>query len=555
VALLTLVSVLAVRPLRAQVEPSREPVEALREEVIINKDLKLELPPAERNFSRVPPDQADVQETEPVDFHFRSFDLDLDYTPARLRVLKLKEEKKQKYSGNYLAVGIGNYLTPYLAAGLNSSQNRNGLYGLNISHLSSRFGPVDSDNSASGRTEVELIGKHIGQKASIQGDVRYRRDRVYFYGYPEGMEVSRDTIRQTFNRIGAGFELTSTDIESPFRYHMRGKALSLADDYDAREFGMHAEIGGDYQLDDRFSAGLVINADLYDYTNTGDVFRSMVKAHPSFNYVNGDLSIIVGLRIVYLSDTLNYKNDTRLYPVLQAGYTLDDRYTFYAGLKGDMENVSFHTLTDKNPFLNTGIPLVHTSKRFELSAGVEGVVFDKLDFDVGFKVSNYKNLFFFVNDTTEQNKFNVLYDGGNTLVANPHLTLSYDSPGIFGVSTGIGYNFYNTGQLPVAWHRPRTELLLSGWYNLFDKVRLSAEMYVFAGIDALDTNVSADYYSDAGKMRLPSFADFNISAEYNFSKRYKAFVNLSNIFGNNYQYFLQYPNRGLQAMIGFSIDF
>jgi outer membrane receptor protein involved in Fe transport len=178
-----------------------------------------------------------------------------------------------------------------------------------------------------------------------------------------------------------------------------------------------------------------------------------------------------------------------------------------------------------------------------------------LDFDVGLRVANYKNMFFFVNDTVEQNKFNVLFDGGNTLVANPHFTLSYDNPGLFGIGATAGYTFYNTGDLDVAWHKPRFEMLFSGWYNIFDKVRLGAEMYVFGGIDALDTGISNDYASEAGKTRLPSVLDLNISAEYNFSRRYKAFVNLNNIFGKNYQYFLQYPNRGLQAMIGFSIDF
>ena len=130
-----------------------------------------------------------------------------------------------------------------------------------------------------------------------------------------------------------------------------------------------------------------------------------------------------------------------------------------------------------------------------------------------------------------------------------------DRPEVFGLSFGAHYNFYNTGDLPVAWHKPRLQLLLAGWYNLYDKVRLGAELYAYSGIDGMDTAIDTDYYTESGKTRLEAIADLNFRAEYHFSQRYKAFVNINNVFGKNYQYFLQYPNRGLQAMIGFSIDF
>ncbi len=527
----------------------------LEEEVIINKDLKLELPPAQRNFEKVPPDGQVGMKGDEIEYEYKAFDLDLQYLPARLRVLKLKDETLSRYSGNYFTLGFGNFLTPYIAAGLNSSQNKNGFYGLNVEHISSRYGPIDKENSGDAHSRAGITGKYVGTKASITGDVEYKRDMVHFYGYPEGTTVDRDTLKQVFNRIGLGFDIEGVKIESPMQYGIYTDLQYVSDKFDANELGILAGFSGDYQLDPHFSAGLDFDVAFFNYDNQYTDFRSLVKATPSFNYQSGAMRILVGVRIVYLSDTINYESDTRLYPTLGIEYALSDEFTAYGRLDGDMEVMSFDRITSENPFLRSGVPLVHTSKRYELTAGIKGRIQENLSFDAGFKIGTYKNMYFFVNDTIETNKFNVIYDGGNTPVTRPFLSLSYAKSDNYAVSGHIQYNHYNVKGVPVPWHKPKFELLLSGWYNLYNKVRLGTELYVMSGITGLDTSISSDYFSETGKKKLEGITDLNFKADYIFSERYRLFVQINNIFNKKYHYFLQYPNRGLQAMIGISIDF
>jgi hypothetical protein len=536
-------------------DPAIDEPEGLEEEVIINKDLKLELPPAQRNFEKVPPDTEVGSSSEDIQYEYQEFELDIQSLPARLRVLKLKEEKPKKYSGNYFTLGFGNYLTPYIAAGLNSSNNKQGLYGLNLEHISSRYGPVDQENSGDAHSSIGLMGKYIGGKASIGGDLAYNRDMVHFYGYPEGETVDRDTIRQVFNRIGLNMDIEGVDVESPVQYRFYGDVKYIQDRYDVSEVGILTGFTADYKLDPHFSAGLDIDLAFFDYDNLTQDFRSLVKASPKFDYVVGDIHILAGIRIGYLSDTLNYKNDTRIYPRLGLSYTINDDFTAYADLDGDMEVVSFDKLAAENPYINRGVPAVHRSKRYELTAGLRGQVLNQLNFDAGVKIGTYKNMHFFLNDSVETNKFNVIYDGGNTVWARPFLSLSLDKPDLYALSWHIQYNFYNTGDLPVAWHKPAFEMLLSGWYSIYSKVRLGAELFTVSGMTGLDPTVSTDYFSETGKQKLESIVDLNFKADYIFSERYRLFIQLNNIFNKKYNYFLQYPNRGLQAMVGISIDF
>jgi hypothetical protein len=171
--------------------------EVVEGEFVISKELEISLPAAQRLFQKVPPDELEKRESEPIQYSFRDYTPELSDIPTKLRVLKLKDTKITQSPSSYLTVGFGNFLTPLFQLGINSGANIRSNIGLNISHLSSMNGPVDKKNSGDSQTKIGLFGKYIGSSASISGDVGYNRLGNNFYGYDDGIEVDKDTIGST----------------------------------------------------------------------------------------------------------------------------------------------------------------------------------------------------------------------------------------------------------------------------------------------------------------------------------------------------------------------
>jgi hypothetical protein len=526
--------------------------EILEEEVIINKDLKIELPPAQRQFEKVPPQTTEVEGMGDIQYDYKEFDLPIADIPTRMRVLKLKQEPKPSYTGNYLKLGMGNYLTPYAEASLNSTDLSDGYYGVRLMHRSSRFGPVDQENSGESRNVLDLYGKYIGGSAFIDGSVNYTREMVHFYGYPEGDEVDRDTIKQIFNKIGLGFGIGDSNPEADFKYSIDGDLNYVSDRFDASEFGFRAGLLGSYPIEERLSASIGLDLLFLNYKNVFEISRTLVRLTPAFDFDIGPFRARAGLRVLYINDTLNYKTDTKLYPVVEAEYSLNDNLTAYAGLDGDIEENSFAQFVNENPYLKQGIQTVHTSRNLELSFGVKGSFLQILSFDAGINLGTYKNLHYFVNDSLEFNKFDVIYDGGNAGVINPFVSVTANKGTLFGGSVRLEYFKYNTKNVAEAWHRPNFVTDISAWYNFGEKLKFQADLFTYTGLKGLDVR---NPNAEDQVISLDPIFDLNLKVDYIFSERYQVFLSLNNLFSQNYSYFLQYPGRGLQAMIGLSVDF
>ena len=59
----------------------------------------------------------------------------------------------------------------------------------------------------------------------------------------------------------------------------------------------------------------------------------------------------------------------------------------------------------------------------------------------------------------------------------------------------------------------------------------------------------------AEELTLDGFFDLNFSTDYTFLKRWTAFVDLSNVLGQNYQRWTSYPVQGFQFLVGVKYRF
>jgi len=212
--------------------------------------------------------------------------------------------------------------------------------------------------------------------------------------------------------------------------------------------------------------------------------------------------------------------------------------------------VTFKSIANENTYVIGNLPVAHTNKNLDLKVGLKGTVLQYMAFDVGIRSAIYKNMYFYINDPVEFNKFNLLYDGGNTTLFQGFLSMSYYKNNTLGASLATRFNAYGTGDLDKAWHKPKFEFDASFWYNFYDKVKLTSDFFVMSGIEA------PDFRNDpvtSGK--LAAAVDLNLRVDYILSERYSVFVSINNLFNNNYELYYRYPSRGLLAIVGLSISF
>ena len=524
--------------------------EVVEGEFLIKKELEITLPSAQRIFNKVPPDEVNKSESEPLQYTFKDYNPELRDIPTRLRVLKLKDAEKTDVSSSYLKLGFGNYFTPLFQLGLNSGADKQSVYGMKIDHLSSKNGPVDKEKSGDSRTSLGLFGKYIGGKASIDGDVGFSRLGYNFYGYDDTTPVNQDTIKQNFNDIHLGFNIKNSKADVPFQYRVFGRAHHVSDIFDASEFGFKGGLEGNYHIQETMVAGLSLDYVFGAYKNPESISRSLVRVYPRFVFVKNGFNIDAGFKVLNHNDTLNNENRTRIYPSLSVGYDITDDFTAYGRIDGDVEEFTYRQVVYDNPFVNSNLPMNHTIKNLELTVGLKGKFAGMLAYDAGVRSAFYTNMYFYINDPEAINKFNLIYDEGTTSLFQMFGSLSFVKSKVVGSTLSLRLNAYSTDQVAKAWHKPKLELDYSVWYNLFDKVRLSGDIFVLSGIRALDQR------SDLQEpITLDAALDLNLKIDYNLSERYGAFISVNNLLNNNYERFYRYPTRGLLVLVGFSINF
>ena len=528
-------------------------------EVVIEKNREIELPEASRQFERVPPNNVQAPQVN-VSYQFQEVRPQLPGIAPNIRVLKIKEPPLDPLYGNYVKAGFGNYLTPYLDFYANNTRNDEYAYGVHVEHLSSRFGPVDGDNSGNSHTGVGVEGKYFVRGNTVSGEVGYERNRYHFYGYHPDLEPVRDDIKQLFNIVSARLSVARDQVDKAFDYQLDGSFRALGDAYAASEnqIGLQAMLGYtvNEQLSFRFNSDLYLMSrkDQAPGTETAATSqRNLVRINPVVTFLTSDnpenrLVLHLGFRAVYENDTAAFADRLHLYPDLRAEYNIADGFSVYAGVDGDIERTSLIDFVAENPFLGPDVPLVHTNRTLAMRGGLKGRFTSAVGFHAGFSVGNYRNLYFYANSAADSTKFTILYDAEKTLLFNPFLELTINSAERFRTTLRGDYFAYGVNQLDEAWHRPTTQLSVLSSYNAYDKLLFSVEFMLMGGIKGihLESNTRKD---------LNTITDLSLQADYLFSSRFSIFLQLKNIFAQNYERFLNYPSRGLMVMGGVSYSF
>lgn len=548
---ITLLCSLAAVPAMAQQTWQTEPEADIgNEQVIIVKERQNELPPANRSYQKVPPQQVNLQQ-ESVRYNFSDFNLQLRPIDPTIRVLTIKSDPPSPYYNRYIKAGVGNYMSTYLDGWLNSDRHPSYLYGVHVNHQGAARGPVDGGNSSYSTNLIEANGSYFAKLLTFDSKIYAQRRRYNFYGYDEeALNPEKESLKQVYNMYGAEVKLSNAETES------FGISTGLSVDhtgsfYDIRE--NMAKIQGQFRFDLSDALGIQLASDLLlsRYTDEleNSLNRNLFRVAPAFRFNFAPIKIIAGFNIAYENDTAANANQMHFYPRVELGIEPSANVEARLGFEGNMEPLTYRNLVIENPFLNQNIPLLHSNKLADFYGNIKGRIPGGVGFNAGFSVANYRNMYYFVNSNTDSTRFDVLYDRGNTALVNLYGELSYHFTNRFQTSLRGDYYSYNPDRLVAAWHKPSYKVEWNGSYNLYEKIIFSADTYVLGGIQAREIG------TEAGIVNLKPIVDIGLGAEYMFSRQASAYLKASNLLSQNFERYYNYPSRRLVVSLGASYAF
>jgi len=501
------------------------------------------------------------------EFVFESIEVEqpTQITLEPIDAAKIRTDRKAKIYNNYLKLGIGSWVSPYIDFA-HSSGSKDAVFNASIFHLSSFRNIPDYSPSPYSNSRVNVGWKKLMNNHVFSISAGYGLNTNRYYGYkPDdfpNITMDEDNLKQMFNLIKANVGFKSQyKKESKLHHAFNVSAYYYFDKFKTSE--TNAQF--DFDLHKAFSVTKLLNFQhlglegKVEYYGNKDTIKSntdvLIEGTPYFKAKYGIVNFLIGLRFAYLSSS---NSIFAFNPIVKADLNIiPEALTIYAGIGGGLEKNSFLNLSDKNPWVSSVIPLEWQNNKFDISGGVRGNIARQLGFNLQARFVSFKNMGFFVNTSESKiwgppipmNKFNVFYDDGNVTNFSGELTYQFGTD--IKIWLNGEYNIYNLDSLTQPYHKPISLVSLGGSWLIKKKVNVWLEATYAGQRYAVDNELLIV----AQEITLDGFFDLNLGLSYNITKDFSVWLSGTNLLNKNYQRYYNYPVQGLEIMGGIGLRF
>jgi outer membrane receptor protein involved in Fe transport len=194
--------------------------------------------------------------------------------------------------------------------------------------------------------------------------------------------------------------------------------------------------------------------------------------------------------------------------------------------------------------LNSRQQIQNSNELLTIQIGAKTTFLKRFTFDAGVSHSSIQNMRMYKDDVL-YSSFSAVYDTvtSTKLSFYGELIYNYGDQSMFGLE--VKFDNYETGSMR-AYYRPTTQIILTGQHQLSDRVNVGLDLFYIDGLIGEGNNPAA----------LPSWeslrpiVDLSLNAEFKLNKRWFAWTNVNNVFNKQYSYYLQYPSKGTNFLIG-----
>jgi len=474
---------------------------------------------------------------------------------------------------------------------LNKAPKGNSI-GLHLYHLSSdgkvKLSNDDKANAPFSNNFIELIGTKFLKKGKLSANLSYQRDALNYYGAPDVLLQSSAYLA---NRNGQEiqdqkfqkFALQSTFSTSTRRnlsytlalnYHHFNTKTNQNEDL--------AALSGIFKKEfEQFQGKLESKLQYYTVNNiwksstleNGMQQNILLEATPATLFKGDKWELETGLTSNLLIDD---DEDAKfyIYPEIYFEWeTIDEILTAFAGIYGHLEENQYSKIAYENNYVNSSHNVKNTNHQITTNLGMQGKFNSKINFKIQGSYKIVKDMHFYywkdLNPEDLPNDPNIINSPFNS--ENSH-SVKYDDVRLINLKTEIQYisrkNFdlffignwynYNMDKLSEPWNKQNWDLTISSIGKPIERLTLKGDLYLIGKRKALIelfTGENIPILSSQYESKLNTIIDLNLGAEYELPNNLKAFAQINNFFGQNYEKWLGYNSYGFRFMGGFSWSF
>jgi hypothetical protein len=515
------------------------------------------------------PDMTDTANARPVfKYDLRLLPFMPSYTISPIKPASLLPDPLPKLYNSYIYFGLGNYLTPIAEISITNGRSKKGAIGLNARHFSTN-GKVELDNHNDAfagymDNDVSLYGKKFLKKSIFHGSVDLSQKTRYAYGYYPIFKLEKEPvkkdIRLNYFNSGATIGLVSSELDS----------LSLAYDFDLsynffyntntlyqHGVGLTGLIAKSYK---GFYVGSGINFDYYSFSDSAYADPRYIAAFsPFLKKKTSEWSVKLGFQAL-LDNCETGTAKFHFYPDLNFSFNIVPSYVgFFADLSGKLEKNDPLNIIGVNPFIFPGKTLFNnpnTDYALIVKGGVTGSTGIEGNYQLSASYSIVNDMLIYTNQ--------ILMDGTDTLAIGNYfkpvpadgeiLKIHGEMSGKIAslLSFNVAGNYFKYTPAGFDLNSPAWDATFGIKYNLIDKIL--AGLSVNAAGERKIRIITENTFPHGDTFKtdvLPANLNFNLSAEYRYTKILSFWMKFNNISFNRYYEWAFYPSQRFMFMAGF----
>lgn len=522
-----------------------------------------------------------VVQKKNIEYSIFSVPVASTFSPAKGKASAVKKNPAPELYNSYASFGAGNPSNAMAKFYTSRAINRDERLDIGFNHNSSRA-DIDGVALESKYMNTELDASYSKRDRDLNwgANVALQHQLYNWYGLPEGVfdlaTINGIDERQNYFMGEAGGYISVEDA------YFKNASLIYRRFWDAVESGENRAIfktglefpvaeetfGINFKLD--YVNGEFANADVNSINNDPAIKYShfQVGVNPTLSMLRDDLSLNLGVNIVYGMDTEKSESNFYIYPAVTGSYRLlDEAVIAYGGIEGELKQNSYYGFVEQNPYVSPTLDIQPTDSQYNAHLGLKGQLMPNLSYNIkGSYTAENRSPLFKLNPQNDfrsdekgyfyGNSFELFYDDIRTLGLFGELNIDVNRNFTLGINAEV-YE-YDTETGNAAWNLPD----MKG--SIFMDYQIDEQWYM--GMNLFYIGERADFSTmvvqnpppggiDATAITLDSYFDANAHVGYRVNDQLSIFVKAANIANNNYQKWANYPVQGFQIMGGATYKF
>ncbi len=514
-----------------------------------------------------------------VQYNIFSVPVASTFTPSKGTATSVEKSEPLTLYDSYATLGFGNYTTALAELFSNFQLSRTDNAGFFFRHNSSQ-GDIDGVILENKFYDTRLDGTYNSRQKDLSYEVRAGLEHQIFHWYGtndfvdefNAEELAAIDPKQSYFSAGVGGDLT---LEESVFNSISADLRFVADGFSSSEVNFTAQPEFIFPLSEfslRVAGALDFLSGKFDrnYLNTAPIDYGYLNTEisPSLVYVNNDLTLSLGVAGVLGLDTENSESRFYAYPRINVSYrVVDEILIAYGGADGGLRQNTYYEFKSENPFVSPTLNIMPTNETFDVFGGIKGKLSKSVGYNLRasykieentalFQLNPYKGRLPELEGYEYGNSFMIAYDDINTLTVFGEIKVEVSDGFSLGASTSI-YSYNVDSVEGNAWNLPEITATLFSNFDITDRIYAGVSLfYVGERTDVTSTlqgGILIEPFDEV--ITLDSYLDANVHLGYNVNDRLSIFAKGSNLVGNNYQRWLNFPVQGIQGLLGATYKF